>query len=112
MVNYIPERGDYVLINFNPQAGHEQYGKRPAIVLSPKDYNQKVGLAILCPITNQVKGYPFEVPVENDDVTGVILADQIKSFDWKKRNVEFISEASLDELTETTQKISALLCIE
>ena len=73
---YVPERGDVVWISFNPQAGHEQAGRRPAVVLSPQAYNHKVGLAILCPVTNQSKGYPFEVVLPQEvDVTGVILSD-------------------------------------
>jgi mRNA interferase MazF len=86
---YIPERGDVVWITFNPQAGHEQAGRRPAVVLSPKTYNSKAGLALLCPITSQVKGYPFEVSLpEGLPVSGVVLSDQVKSLDWKARNAE------------------------
>ena len=86
---YIPDRGDVVWITFNPQAGHEQAGRRPAVVLSPKAYNSKVGLALLCPITSQVKGYPFEVAIPDGlPVNGVILSDQVKSLDWKARNAE------------------------
>src|SRR5687767_16037745 len=82
-VAYIPDSGDIVWITFNPQAGHEQAGRRPALVLSPASYNGKVGLAILCPITSQVKGYPFEVATPaRSRVCGVILADQVKSLDW------------------------------
>ena len=80
---YIPERGDLVWLNFTPQAGHEQAGPRPAVVLSPSGYNGKTGLMLCCPITSRVKGYPFEVAVEGvTGITGVILADQIKSLDW------------------------------
>ena len=80
---YIPKRGDVVWISFNPQAGHEQAGRRPAVILSPRAYNGKVGLAIMCPITNQSKGYPFEVALPKEaKVSGVILADQVKSLDW------------------------------
>ena len=86
---YVPERGDIVWITFNPQAGHEQAGRRPAVVLSPKAYNGKVGLALLCPITSQIKGYPFEVALpEGLPVGGVILSDQVKNLDWKARNAE------------------------
>ena len=89
MVNpkrYIPKRGDVVWITLNSQAGHEQAGRRPAVILSPAAYNDKVGLAILCPITSQIKGYPFEVRIpEGWAVAGVILADQVKSLDWKAR---------------------------
>ena len=84
--NYIPERGDIVWLDFNPQIGHEQMGKRPALVISPFDYNAKVGLAIFCPITSQKKGYPFEVNIKNKKIDGVVLSDQIKSLDWKKEN--------------------------
>ena len=88
---YVPERGDIVWITLNPQAGHEQAGRRPALVLSPKIYNIKSRLAILCPITNQVKGYPFEVHIpDNLPVKGVILADQVKSLDWKIREATLI----------------------
>jgi mRNA interferase MazF len=80
---YVPERGDVVWITLNPQAGHEQAGRRPAVVLSPAAYNGKVGLAILCPITRQVKGYPFEVQIPKGlAVGGVILTDQVKSLDY------------------------------
>ncbi len=84
---YVPKRGDAVWITLNPQAGHEQAGRRPAVVLSPEVYNDKVGLAILCPITNKIKGYPFEVLIPAGlPVTGAILADQAKSLDWSERN--------------------------
>jgi len=88
---YIPERGDVVWISFDPQAGCEQAGHRPALVLSPASYNNRVGLMLLCPITNKVKEYPFEVNIPTGlKVTGVILADQIKSLDWLVRNATFI----------------------
>ncbi len=87
---YVPDRAHIISVNFNPQAGHEQAGWRPALVLSPAAYN-KIGLAIVVPITNQVKGYPFEVPLPADLVTtGVILSDAIKSVDWKARRARFI----------------------
>jgi mRNA interferase MazF len=80
---YIPARGDVVYLDFDPQAGREQKGRRPALVLSPIAYNRRVGLCVACPITNQVKGYPFEVAIPAGfQVTGVILADQVKSLDW------------------------------
>jgi len=107
---YVPERRDIVWLEFNPQAGHEQAGRRPALVVSPKAYNQKVGLALFCPITSQVKGYPFEVilPVEGS-VTGVILSDQIKSLDWRVRNVERIASVSKDVFEEVLAKILTIL---
>jgi mRNA interferase MazF len=86
---YVPERGDVVWIDFNPQRGREQAERRPALVLSPANYNGTVGLAVVCPITNQVKSYPFEVLIpEGLAATGVVLSDQIKSFDWRERKAE------------------------
>jgi mRNA interferase MazF len=109
-MNYIPDSGDIAWITFNPQAGHEQAGRRPALVVSPSAYNEKVGLALFCPITNQVKGYPFEVLLpENSKVTGAILSDQVKSLDWKVRKAEFADKISKTELEEVVSKIRALL---
>src|SRR4051812_10530317 len=86
---YVPARGDAVWITFSPQAGHEQAGRRPAVVLSPSSYNGKVGLAILCPVTSQIKGYPFEVAIPpGSKLGGVVLADQVKSVDWRVRRAE------------------------
>ena len=108
--NYVPECGDVVWITMNPQAGHEQAGRRPAVVLSPQTYNSKVGLAILCPITNQIKGYPFEVLLPAGlPIVGVILSDQVKSLDWHARNVEFICTLSDEAISEILQKLGALL---
>ena len=107
---YIPESGDIVWITFNPQAGHEQSGHRPALVLSPKAYNGKVGLAILCPITGQVKGYPFEVIIpEGLEISGAILSDQVKSLDWKARNAEFGCKLPSTTFNEVVQKLSTLI---
>ena len=107
---YIPVRGDVVWINLNPQTGHEQKGRRPALVLSPEDYNKKVGLAIFCPITNQVKGYPFEVLIpEGLKTSGVILADQVKSLDWKTRNAELICRIPEEVTKIVLERIYTLL---
>lgn len=107
---YIPVRGDVVWINLNPQTGHEQKGRRPALVLSPEDYNKKVGLAIFCPITNQVKGYPFEVLIpEGLKTSGVILADQVKSLDWKTRNAELICQIPEEVTKIVLERIYTLL---
>jgi mRNA interferase MazF len=107
---YVPERGDAVWISFTPQAGHEQAGRRPAVVLSPKSYNQKVGLAIFCPITNQIKGYPFEVILPKEvGVTGVILSDQVKSLDWRVRKAEFIGSLPEEVINEVLAKLGILL---
>lgn len=106
----MPRRGDVVWLTFNPQAGHEQAGRRPAVVLSPLSYNAKVGLALLCPITSAVKGYPFEVTIPNGlPASGVILADQVKSLDWQARDVEFICALPAAITREALQKIGLLL---
>jgi mRNA interferase MazF len=113
MVNpkkYVPGRGDVIWITLNPQAGHEQAGRRPAIVISPAQYNGKVGLAILCPITNQVKGYPFEVVIPNGlPVTGAILSDQVKSLDWRARQAVYICSLPQATITEVRLKLGTLL---
>lgn len=107
---YVPERGDAVWINFNPQAGHEQSGRRPAIVLSPQTYNGKVGLCLLCPITNKAKGYPFEVSIPAGlGVTGVVLSDQAKSLDWQVRNAELIAQLPETVIAEVLKKLKSLL---
>lgn len=113
MVNtktYVPQRGDVVWITLNPQAGHEQAGRRPAMVLSPKVYNNKVGLAIFCPITNQVKGYPYEVLIPSGlGATGAILSDQVKSLDWRVREAELICTLPHETIMEVLQKLDTLL---
>ena len=107
---YVPERGDAVRIQFNPQAGHEQGGRRPALVLSPAAYNGKVGLAVLCPITSQAKGYPFEVRIPpGRRVGGVVLADQVKSLDWRVRETEAIESLPSEVVEEVLAKLSTLL---
>jgi len=109
-VAHILERGDVVWITFNPQAGHEQAGRRPAVVLSPAAYNGKVGLAILCPITRQIKGYPFEVRIPSGlDISGVILADQVKSLDWRVREAELAGKLPSATIAEVLQKLNTLL---
>ena len=107
---YIPNSGDIVWIMFNPQAGHEQAGHRPALVLSPKAYNGKVGLAILCPNTSQVKGYPIEVKIpEGLEIGGAVLSDQVKSLDWKARQAKFICKLPSATYNEVVQKLSTLI---
>ena len=107
---YIPARGDVVWLSFDPQAGHEQAGRRPAVVLSPAAYNARVGLALLCPLTSQVKGYPFEVRVPPGlPVSGVILADQAKSLDWRARRAERICALPASVVQEILAKLSSLL---
>jgi mRNA interferase MazF len=107
---YVPDRGDSVWITLNPQAGHEQAGRRPAVVLSPAAYNGKVGLVILCPIMNQIKGYPFEVVIPTGlAVTGAILSDQVKSLDWRARNASFICTLPPTTIAEVLQKLHTLV---
>jgi len=109
---YLPDRGDAVWITLNPQAGHEQAGRRPAVVLSPAAYNSKVGLAIVCPITNQIKGYPFEVVLPTGlAVTGAILSDQVKSLDWRARNASFICAVPPATIAEVLQKLNVLVSL-
>ncbi|NUN10026.1 MAG: endoribonuclease MazF [Ignavibacteriaceae bacterium] len=107
---YVPESGDLVWITFNPQEGHEQSGHRPALVISPKTYNSKVGLALLCPVTNQIKGYPFEVRLPAElSISGAVLSDQIKSLDWKARNAQFICKLPANKFNEVTGKLKTLI---
>lgn len=106
----VPDRGDVVWISLNPQAGHEEAGRRPTVVLSPAAYNGRVGLALLCPITNQVKRYPFEVEVPQGlEITGVVLADQVKSLDWRARNAAFICRLPAATTREVLHKLRTLL---
>ena len=113
MVNsrtYVPQCGDVVWITLHPQAGHEQAGRRPAVVLSPGNYNSKTGLAILCPITSQIKGYPFEVLLPAGlPVAGAILSDQVKSLDWRARNAELLCTLPTETISEVLQKLTTLL---
>jgi mRNA interferase MazF len=109
-MTYVPERGNAVWITLNPQVGHEQAGRRPAVVLSPANYNGKIGLAILCPITNQIKGYPFEVLIADGlAVSGAILADQVKSLDWQARRADLICTLPVVTVAEVLQKLGTLL---
>jgi len=109
---YVPERGDILWLTFDPQAGHEQAGRRPALVLSPAVYNRHASLVLVCPITNQAKGYPFEVALpEGSPVSGVVLADHVKSADWAARRAQFAAKASADVVTEVTAKLRPLLGI-
>lgn len=109
-MTYVPERGDVVWITLNPQAGHEQAGRRPALILSPAIYNGKVGLAIMCPITSQIKGYPFEVLIPVGlAVSGAVLADQVKSLDWQARRAELICTLPAVTVAGVLQKLGTLL---
>ena len=107
---YVPQCGDVVWITLNPQAGYEQAGRRPAVVLSPQSYNGKTGLAIFCPITNQIKGYPFEVIIPAGlSVAGAVLSDQVKSLDWRARNAELICTLPTETISDVLQKLGTLL---
>jgi len=106
---YIPELGDIVWLNFTPQAGHEQAGRRPAVVLSPQAYNGKTGLLVCVPITSQIKGYPFEVLLSGGEVSGAALADQVKSLDWRSRQAQYKGKISTIEIQQIKAKIAALL---
>jgi mRNA interferase MazF len=109
-MDYIPGRGDLVWLMFDPQARHEQAGHRPALVISPQSYNAKTGLALTCPITSQVKGFPFEVAISVGlPIIGVILSDQIKNLDWRARKAEFISTLSIDITADVIAKIATLI---
>ena len=107
---YVPERGDAVWLTFDPQAGHEQSGRRLAVVVSPSQYNSRTGLALLCPITNQIKGYPFEVLLPAGlPISGAILSDHVRSLDWRARKAEPICSLPLDTVEEVIGKLQALL---
>lgn len=110
MAAYVPDVGDIVWLEFDPQAGHEQAGHRPALVLSPQKYNGLRGMMICCPMTSKIKGYPFEV-VESHNPPSAVLADQVKSLDWKARRASKKGKISQDALAEVQAKIRALLML-
>jgi mRNA interferase MazF len=106
----VPDAGDLVWLTFDPQAGHEQRGRRPALILSPRAYNTKTSLAIACPVTSHAKSYPFEVSLPDDGrVTGVVLADHVKNLDWNARHVEFAATAPADVLTDVSERLRVVL---
>ena len=106
---YIPDRGDVVWIYFNPQRGHEQANRRPAVILSSRPYNEKSGLLLACPITSKVRKYPFEVEVEDGKITGAILVNQIRSFDWRARKPRFIQRLQPKLIIEARECILQVL---
>lgn len=107
---YVPAQGDLIWLDFDPQAGHEQGGRRPAVVLSPKAYNQLIGLALVCPVTSREKGYPFEVKISAGlPVSGVALADHVKSQGWRARHAKFIGRLDAATLTAVLQRTRSLL---
>ena len=106
----IPDRGDLIWLSFDPQAGHEQAGRRPAVVLSPAAYNGRVGLALVCPVTSRVKGYPFEVALPGGlPISGVVLTDQVKNLDWRVRRAEIVSRLPAEVTAEILTKLGTLL---
>jgi mRNA interferase MazF len=108
MENWVPDRGDVIWLEFDPQAGHEQAGHRPALVLTPARYNEKRGMAICCPLSTKIKGYVFEVVV-SDNPPSVVLADQVKSLDWKARRATKKGVVRAEVLAEVQAKIAALM---
>lgn len=108
---FVPDAGDIVWLKFSPQAGHEQAGHCPALVLSPAAYNSKTGTMVCCPMTTQIKGYPFEVIIHAADVSGAVLSDQVKNLDWRARKATPKGKVSADELDEVRSKIQTLLGI-
>lgn len=108
MTQYIPDRGDIVWLNFNPQSGREQKGMRPALVVSSKAYN-KIGLGLFCPITSKIKNYPFEIKIQAKNIDGVVLADHIKNLDWRSRKAKFIAKADNETIEEVQRFILALV---
>ena len=112
MPRYVPERGELIWLDFDPQAGHEQAGKRPALVLSPKAYNQRTSLALIVPVTNRIKAYPFEVLLKGCKTTGCVLADQVRSLDWSARKAKRIEAAPRTVIEEVIAKLAALLLVK
>lgn len=109
-ITFTPDRGDAVWLDFTPQVGREQAGRRPALILSPRAYNERVGFAIVCPITSRVKGYPFEVQIPTDsELHGVVLVDQVRSLDWRGRQAELIRRLPNEVVGEVLQKLGVLI---
>lgn len=109
---YVPERGDVVWLSFDPTLGREQAKRRPALVLSPKNYNNKSGLVLACAVTSKVKGYPFEILISSQKLKGAVLVDQIRSLDWHKRKIKFIEKCDTKVVREVQENLSLLLLEE
>jgi len=108
---FVPDAGDIVWLEFSPQAGHEQAGHRPALVVSPATYNGKTGTMLCCPMTTKIKGYPFEVVIHAEGISGAVLSDQVKNLDWRARKATPKGKASAEELDEVRAKIATLLAL-
>ena len=107
---YVPEPGDFIFLDFQPQAGHEQAGRRPALVISPRIFNERTGFAIVCPVTNTVRGWPFEALIPPQaSITGVVLADQVRSLDWRARGAGFHSKAPRDTFTQALALVKSII---
>lgn len=109
MVKYIPEQGDIVALSFDPQSGHEQKGRRPAIIISNKVFNQHLGLAFACPITNTKRDFPFHIKIRSDNITGYIMAEQMKSIDYNSRKIKFIEKADQKTLNKILGIIDSIM---
>jgi mRNA interferase MazF len=109
VVKYVPQQGDIVALNFDPQSGHEQKGRRAAIIISNKVFNQHLGLAFACPITNTKRDFPFHVAVESENITGYIMAEQMKSIDYKSRSIKFIEKANAQTVNDILSIIDSIL---
>ncbi len=109
MVKYIPEQGDIVALTFDPQSGHEQKGRRPAIIISNKTFNQHLGLAFACPITNTKRDFPFHIKVESDNITGYIMSEQMKSIDYNARKIKFIEKANQNTINQILGIIDSII---
>jgi mRNA interferase MazF len=109
MVKYIPEQGDIVVLSFDPQSGHEQKGRRPAIIISNKTFNQHLGLAFACPITNTKRDFPFHIKVQSDNITGYVMSEQMKSIDYNARNIKFIEKANQNTINQILGIIDSII---
>ena len=109
MVKYIPEQGDIVTLNFDPQSGHEQKGRRPAVIISNKIFNQHLGLAFACPVTNTKRDFPFQIEIESKKITGFIMGEQMKSIDYNSRNIKFIEKASQKTMNQILGIIDSII---
>ena len=109
MVKYIPEQGDIVILNFDPQSGHEQKGRRPALIISNKVFNQYLGLAFACPITNTNRDFPFHIEVVSENITGYIMTEQLKSIDFNSRNIKFIEKANQETINTILGIIDSII---
>ncbi|CAA6813716.1 MAG: Programmed cell death toxin MazF [uncultured Campylobacterales bacterium] len=109
MVRYIPEQGDIVALNFDPQSGHEQKGRRPAIVVSNQIFNKHLGLAFACPITNTKRDFPFHIKVKSKNITGYIMTEQMKSIDYNSRNIKFIEKTDSKTLNQVLGIVDSII---